>query len=308
MVASGWPCSHRWGAADMVLNLLNADIESHAINRTMPDGNPYRSLSSQSVACLSKIHGVDGRDVEIAALQQQIMPERYVRNGNTLSLDDQIRLLKSCVAVVGLGGLGGAVTEMLARTGVGGLRLIDGDRFEDSNLNRQLLAGHKSLNHPKAEMARHRVREINESVRVSAFPDFLTDANGPELLAGADVVVDCLDTLPDRFVLERAARTLAIPMISAALAGMFAQITTIFPEDPGLKLVYGDPSQAPEKGAETHLGTLAPAAMLAASLEVAEVIRVILNRKEILRNRLLVVDLFTSRMDVMQLNGNDGKS
>lgn len=308
MVASGWPCSRRWVAADMVLTRLNTDIDSHAINRIMPDGNPYRSLSSRSATCLSETHGLDGRDVEIAALQQQIMPERYVRNGNTLSPFDQIRLLKSCVAIVGLGGLGGAVTEMLARTGIGSLKLIDGDRFEDSNLNRQLLASHNSLHQSKAEMARQRVREINESVRVSAFQDFLTDSNGPELLAGADVAVDCLDTLPGRFILERVARTLEIPMISAALAGMFAQITTIFPEDPGLKQVYGDPRDAQEKGAETHMGTLAPAAMLAASLEAAEVIRVILNRNGILRNRLLVVDLFTSQMDVMQLNGNDQKS
>jgi len=283
--------------------ILITDIDSHAIRQTLPDGKPYRSLSSRSVHHLSNTHGMDGREVEITALKQQIIPERYVRNSRTLSPVDQIRLLECCVGVVGLGGLGGAVTEILARTGIGSLRLIDGDWFEDSNLNRQILSSHKSLQCPKAETALHRVQDINESILVSAYKEFLTDSNGAELLAGATVVVDCLDSLKHRFTLERIAKTLGIPLISAALAGMFAQITTIFPEDAGLCLVYGEPENIPEKGAETHLGTLAPAAMLAASLECAEVIKVLLNKKEILRNRLLVVDLFSSQMEVLPLTG-----
>ncbi|MFZ3048043.1 MAG: HesA/MoeB/ThiF family protein [Desulfatirhabdiaceae bacterium] len=283
--------------------ILTTEIDSQATRQTMPDRQPYRSLSSRSVNCLSKTHGIDGREVEIAALQQQIIPERYVRNSHTLSSVDQIHLLESCVAIVGLGGLGGAVTEILARTGIGRLRLIDGDRFEDSNLNRQILSSQKSLEFSKAETALHRVHDINQSVQVSVFQEFLTDSNGPELLAGANVVVDCLDSLKHRYMLERISKMLGIPLISAALAGMFAQITTIFPEDAGLCLVYGEPENMPEKGAETHLGTLAPTAMLAASLECAEVIKVLLNKKEILRNRLLVVDLFSSQMEVLPLTG-----
>jgi molybdopterin-synthase adenylyltransferase len=73
-------------------------------------------------------------------LKTDIIPERYVRNFNAFSPKDQIKLLRSTVAVVGLGGLGGGVTEILARIGIGTLILIDGDVFEDTNLNRQMLS------------------------------------------------------------------------------------------------------------------------------------------------------------------------
>lgn len=275
----------------------NRSIEKHrACNRT------YRSLSTIAVESIALENHIPPKQVENLALSADIIPERYVRNFDTLGPEDQRRLLDATVAVVGLGGLGGAVCELLARAGVGRLILIDGDRFEESNLNRQLLATMAALERPKAFAAAERLKAINPSVEVVDHGDFLCESNARQRLEGSRVAVDCLDNLKARFVLEKAAKGLHIPLVSAALAGGFGQLMTIFPEDEGLSLVYGSEDAVPEKGAEIHLGTLGCTAMAMAALECAEVIKILTGKGEPVRNRLVVMDLWNMGMEVLSLS------
>jgi molybdopterin-synthase adenylyltransferase len=241
------------------------------------------------------------RDAGIFGLKNGNIPERYARNMGTFSIRDQIVLLGSRVCIVGLGGLGGAVTEILARLGIGALTLVDGDVFEDSNLNRQLLSTMETLGASKATTAASRVRQINPSVQTRIHDVFLDDRNAARLIEGANVVVDCLDNLKTRFVLEKAAKAAGIPLVSAALAGAYGQVTTIFPEDPGLAQIYGPEDQVPAKGAEAALGTLPYTAMMMASLECSEITKILLKRGSLLRNRLLVVDLMDNEIEVLTL-------
>jgi molybdopterin/thiamine biosynthesis adenylyltransferase len=283
------------------MNTTHLDFEPLAEARAFPDQTPYRSLSVQNVLELSRRSGIPGREIEITALENGIVPERYARNMRIFSLTDQATLLKARAAVVGLGGLGGAVTEILARMGVGRLTLIDGDRFEESNLNRQLLSTIDHLGHSKAEAARRRVGQINPSVECTGAAEFLRPENAGGLLAACDVVVDCLDNLPTRFVVEDACRDLGRPMVSAAVAGASGHLTTIFPEDRGLRLIYGEPQNLPPKGAETALGTVPFSVVFLASLECAEVAKIILKKGTPFRNKLLVADLMDGLIEVMTL-------
>ena len=146
------------------------------------------------------------------------------------SLEDQAALLRARVGVVGLGGLGGTVTGVQARMGVGRLRLVDGDRFEDSNLNRQLLTPSKAWVNSRSEAARARVDRIDPSVDVTVLTEFVTAENAGGVIEGCDVVVDCLDNLHTRFVVEDACRRIGCPLVSAAVAGASGHVTTIFTE------------------------------------------------------------------------------
>ena len=283
------------------MNTTSLDFERLAEARTFPDQTPYKSLSLHHIIEISRRSGVCGREIEIAALENGIVPERYARNMRTFSLADQATLLKAHAAVVGLGGLGGAVTEILARMGVGRLTLIDGDSFEESNLNRQLLSTIAHLGQPKAQAARQRVDQINPSVECTASAEFLSQENAGERLAACDVVVDCLDNLPARFMVENACRRLGRPMVSAAVAGTSGHVTTIFPEDRGLRLIYGEPQNLPLKGAETALGTVPFSVVFLASLECAEAAKIILKKGTPFRNKLLVADLMDGVMEVMNL-------
>jgi molybdopterin/thiamine biosynthesis adenylyltransferase len=266
-----------------------------------PDGTEYLGLSVKQVARLEKELLISSKTIEIAALENGIVPQRYARNFKAFSLKDQATLLRSRVAVVGLGGLGGGVVEILARTGVGSLILIDGDVFDDTNLNRQLLSSKNLLGVSKADAGARRVAEINGSVEVVVHRKFLDRLSAEQMLSGADAVVDCLDSVSARFTVEKAARRLKIPMISAAVAGATGQLTAIFPEDDGLSLIYGSPETASPKGAEQSLGCLSPGVTLLSSLESSEVVKVLLNRGEVLRNRLLLIDLDTNTFETMRL-------
>ena len=283
------------------MKIARNDLEELSEAKTFPDKTPYRSLSVQHVLELSRRSGLSSRETEIAAIENDVVPERYARNMRTFSLADQATLLKAHAGVVGLGGLGGTVTEILARMGVGHLTLIDGDRFEDSNLNRQLLSSIALLGHPKSEAARQRVDQINPSVHCSGPAEFLSPENAPGLLASCDVVVDCLDNLPARFMVEDACRRVGRPMVSAAVAGASGHVTTIFPEDRGLRLIYGEPQHLPLKGAETALGTVPFSVIFLASLECAEVAKIILKKGSPFRNKLLVADLTDGVIEVMNL-------
>jgi molybdopterin/thiamine biosynthesis adenylyltransferase len=185
--------------------------------------------------------------------------------------------------------------------GVGRLTLIDGDRFEDSNLNRQLLSSMETLGVSKAEAARRRVEHINPAVDCFEAAESLSRENADQRLAACDVVVDCLDNLPARFMVEEASKRLGRPLVSAAVAGGAGHITTIFPEDQGLRLIYGDPRTVPTRGAETALGTVPFSVVFLAALECAEVVKIILRKGTPLRNKLLVADLTESLIEVMNL-------
>ncbi|MGD9330531.1 MAG: HesA/MoeB/ThiF family protein [Desulfobacterales bacterium] len=282
---------------------LGARLLRVAEPRRRPDGTPYRSLPSRAVQQLADETAASIRQVERAALAADVIPERYTRNMTTLSPKDQVRLLDSTVCIVGTGGLGGSVAEILARIGVGRLRLVDGDHFEDSNLNRQRFAEATSMGQPKAEVARQRIADINPAVAVTACTDFLTTANGVELIADADIAIDCLDTLSARRDLQGVCRRQKIPMVSAAVAGESGQLTVIFPEDKGLAALYGDLTSATERGAETALGNLAFAVNMLASLECSEAIKILLHRPSNLRGRLLLFDLSDLTFEVVQLAG-----
>lgn len=277
------------------------DIQAASRSLKRPDGDDYLSLAVKDTAKIAVDAGVSGKEVEMAALENGIVPERYARNMKTLTAGDQLKLLGATVSIVGLGGLGGTVTEVLARLGVGRLKLIDGDLFEDSNLNRQATSRLANIGMPKADAARERVLEINSGITVASDRAFLDEANAAELIQGSDVVVDCLDSLKSRYYLAVACRKIAAPLVVAAVAGLAGQVTVFFPEDSGFEALYGMPGDIPEKGVETRLGNLAPVVGMIANIECAEVVKIVLGRGSPLRNRMLLVDLMDSTFETVDL-------
>ncbi|MCD4677824.1 MAG: HesA/MoeB/ThiF family protein [Desulfobacula sp.] len=227
--------------------------------------------------------------------------ERYDRNFNTLSPGEQKTLGVSKVAVIGLGGLGGSVCEMMARIGVGHLTLIDGDIFEASNLNRQLLSQEHLIGIPKAKAAKKRVNAVNSEVIVKHLVEYIDESNMFERIKDADVVMDCLDSIDTRFKLQDAAKKASIPIVSGAIAGVTGQVTSIFPGDKGYGLIYGEKSRKQSKGVETRTGNMAYCALFVAALQSSECVKILLDRGEILRNKLLIAELWTNTFEVVDL-------
>jgi molybdopterin-synthase adenylyltransferase len=262
---------------------------AEAIQDGAEEQGNMRLLSISSVQELARAGGISERDVEIAALRRQIMPARYQRNFGTIGWEGQIKLLESTAAVIGAGGLGGYIVEALARMGIGHITIVDGDVFEAHNLNRQILCTEELIGAGKAACAAARVQIVNSAVQARVVTAWADAENLPEILLGANVVMDALDSLPVRFVLQDAAATLGIPMVHGAIAGYVAQVMTIMPGDRGLKDIYGE-GELPQKGVEVFLGNPAATPMLCAACQVQEVIKLLTGTGELLRNRLLMID------------------
>ena len=214
--------------------------------------------------------------------------ERYLRNHNAISEGEQAILATKRVLVVGCGGLGGMVIECLARIGVGHLRVVDGDVFEESNLNRQLLSSTMNLNRPKTLAAKQRVMAINPLVEVDVVQAEFTEENNADLLADCDVAVDCLDNIPARLLLQQAAKTAEVPLVHGAVAGWNGRICVIQPGEDLLSLLYPNPDEA--QGEERQRGTLSFTATLTASWQAAETVKLLLGKPG-LKGEILEVDL-----------------
>lgn len=211
------------------------------------------------------------------------MIDRYSRNIGAISEEEQELLFTKTVLVVGLGGLGGYTSEYLARVGVGSLRLCDCDAFDESNLNRQINATEASIGKRKVEAAIERVKSINGGIDVKGFDMRFTAETAGEMLEGADLVIDALDNVSSRFVLEEEASKAGVPLIFGAISGWDGQVSTILPGRPILKKIY--------KSTDKNVFPVLPFTPAAVSAyQVSEAVKVLLGRGE-LAGKLLVVDL-----------------
>lgn len=168
------------------------------------------------------------------------MNPRYERNIPALS-EEECRILRGKrVLVVGCGGLGGHLIEMLARIGIGSLRVVDGDVFEPSNLNRQLLSEVPLLGVSKARAAAAKVSRVNPEVHLEAVDSFLTETNVKKLLLFCDAVLDGLDNIESRRILAKECERAGIPYIYGAVSGWIAQAAISMPGEHLVEMLYPD--------------------------------------------------------------------
>jgi len=239
------------------------------------------------------------REIEEAALALDILPARYQRNRKTITTLLQRKLLQSKVAVIGCGGLGGYIIEELARLGVGTIEAIDPDIFEEHNLNRQILCKVSDLGKPKAKVAKTRVKAINPAIKVIPIVKPFSQENGIELLKGMDVVVDALDSVPTRIELAECCAALNVPMVHGTIGGWYGQITTQLPGDKTVQMIYRNCKDS--KGVERMLGNPSFTPAVIASLEVAEVCKLLTDQGTLLRKKMLFINMLDMEIDQIEI-------
>lgn len=247
----------------------------------------------------AELFGVTVAQIEEVALERGILPARYQRNRQAISVSDQLRLFRSSVAVIGCGGLGGYVVEELARLGVGRIVVIDPDVFEEHNLNRQLFSTPANLGRAKVKAAAKRISEINPAVTLVPLLIAFSRESGVELLDGCQIVVDALDSIQVRLELAEVCSAMNIPLVHGAIAGWFGHVATQFPGDNTLQTVYSSWKEG--KGVEQTLGNPSFTPAVVASLEVAEVCKVLLGQGVPLRRRQLIIDLLSMEISIIDL-------
>lgn len=272
---------------------LVKNIQSKARKYEDPAGREVNILEEHRAMEIGRVCRCSLREVYTQALRLGFCPFRYIRNREILSLQEQLKLGESRVTVVGAGGIGGSVLSLLARVGVGHIVVVDSDVFDETNLNRQAFCNVDNLGKLKAEEARRQLERINPAVEVTVHATRLDPTNGRDILAGSQVVVDALDNVESRLALDEVARGLDIPLVHGALAGFEGQIMTIFPGDRGLRQIYGDEPRKSDAFArpEAVLGVPGITPSLIATFQAMEVLKILLNRGSVFRNRMAYMDL-----------------
>ncbi|MGI6253295.1 MAG: HesA/MoeB/ThiF family protein [Aminivibrio sp.] len=264
---------------------------------------PWKTIPFREIGKAAVLEGVSPGEAEIYCLEKGYVPSRYLRNIGTIGIDGQIRLLSSKVAVIGCGGLGGLVCDLLARAGVGRLIMVDSDIFDETNLNRQLLATEKTLGRPKARVAAERAGEINSAVEVEGRQCRFDTFTAESILQEVDLAVDCLDSLSSRRVLFAECASRGIPIVSGAIAGFWGQVGVVLPGDDTFSGYLAGES---DTGVETETGNPPFTAALVASLECAQALKLLTGRGRVLTEQLLWID--TADDEFTRLSLGPGKS
>lgn len=219
--------------------------------------------------------------------------------------DGQRRLRSGMVVVVGCGGLGTHIVEKLARAGVGALRIIDHDRVEASNLQRQALFTIEDALHsrPKARAAAERLREINDDVRVEACVERINADNVEAMIGDATVVLDGLDNLATRFILNDACRRLKIPFIHGGAVGAEGEVMVVLPDSgPSLRGVFEQgPDDAPALTCN-DVGIIGPLVQFVAAFQAAEAIKILTGNMQAVSRDLVTFDIWENRYQRIPLS------
>jgi len=231
-------------------------------------------------------------DDELNRYDRQIMIPGIGKEG-------QEKLKQARVVVAGGGGLGSPVSIYLAAAGIGTIRLIDHDTVELSNLNRQILHWDEDVGRGKVDSAAEKLRKLNMGVRVEAVAETITEANVSRLVAGFDLIVDAMDNLPTRFILNRAAIEHGIPFFHGAVYGLEGRAMTIIP---GKTACFGCLYRGPIPQEKFPVIGVTPAVI--GSIQAAEAIKYITGIGRLLENRLLVYDGLNMKFTEMTVKNN----
>lgn len=213
--------------------------------------------------------------------------ERYDRQImiEQIGPEGQEKLKRSRIAVAGVGGLGSPIALYLAAAGIGTIRLIDHDRVTLSNLNRQILHWEEDLGEMKVRSAEKKLRKLNPWVEIEPMEETITETNVSDLLEGCDGVVDAMDNLPTRYLLNRCAIQKNIPFFHGAVRGFEGRAMTILPRETAcLRCMYRGPIP------EEKFPVIGVTPAVIGSIQATEVIKYLLGIRPLLTNRLLLYD------------------
>jgi len=227
--------------------------------------------------------------------RQIVLPELGRRGQN--------KLRRSKIAIVGLGGLGSASALYLSLAGVGYLRLIDQDTVELNNLHRQVLYSLDNIRYPKVEAATKRIHEINLNVKVEPIPENVREDNVEEVVKGMDCVVDGLDNMRTRYLINRTCAKLQIPYVFGAAIGIEGNLSVFAPpETPCLECIVPglDDSQLPTCQTRGVLGTTAG---IIGTMQAMETVKLLAGIGENLKGKLMVCDfrdMYFTKIDIFK--------
>ncbi len=219
----------------------------------------------------------------------------------SIGIEGQERLLRSKVLIIGLGGLGSPVAMYLATAGIGELILVDFDKVDLSNLQRQIVHTTDKIGQTKVESAKEALLALNPGCRISAIDHKIENEELAAQVLSADLVVDCSDNFATRFAINSACVANRTPLVSGAAIRMEGQVSVFTgqPGDPCYHCLYGSDGENSETCAEN--GILAPIVGIIGSIQATEAIKLLTATGTTLNGKLLLLDAMQMQWRTLKL-------
>jgi molybdopterin/thiamine biosynthesis adenylyltransferase len=201
----------------------------------------------------------------------------------------QKRILAAKVLIIGAGGLGSPLALYLAAAGVGKIGIVDSDKVELNNLQRQIIHTAKDIDRAKVDSAETKIRDLNPEVEVKSYKSRLTAENIMEIIKGYDIICDCSDNFPTRYLVNDACVLVNKPLVHASVFGFDGQAMTIIPKKgPCYRCLYPEPALQGEAVSCRQAGVLGAAVGVLGTIAAVEVLKLILRIGRSLTGRLLI--------------------
>lgn len=240
-------------------------------------------------------------------VQGEKMMERYVRQMllSEVGQTGQVCLSKASVAVIGCGGLGTVASDLLVRAGVGRIKIIDRDKIELSNLQRQTLYNEDDIarNLPKAEAAAGKLRRVNSQTIIEPWVINVNAQDIESIVKDVDLVLDGTDNFETRYLINDACVKHDVPWIYASVAGTCGMTMTIIPHQTAcLQCLCAEMPLANSTPGTDIVGIWGPVVNMTASLEVSEGLKLLMGQKSELLGSLIYMDLWNWTLEKLKIN------
>lgn len=237
--------------------------------------------------------------------------EQLLRYSRHLLLEEidvagQEKLLRSHALVIGAGGLGSAATPYLAAAGIGHITLVDHDRVELTNLQRQIMHTEKSVGKSKVNSGKEFLQHLNSGIQIETIEAKVTVALLDELLPSVDVVLDCTDNFATRHLINASCVQHSIPLVSGSAIRFDGQISVFDPRNtasPCYACIFS-PDESFEEVSCSSMGIFSPLVGIIGAMQAAQAIQVLIGFGEVLVGRMLLWNGRTTQVDEFKISRN----
>jgi adenylyltransferase/sulfurtransferase len=222
-----------------------------------------------------------------------------------IGYDGQLALRNARVCLIGAGGLGSPIALKLVGMGIGTLRFVDRDVVSRTDLHRQHLYDADAIGRPKVEVALERLSRLNPDVTLEPVPEALTSVNAEDLISGMDIVIDGLDRIETRYIVNRTCYRLKIPYVFGAATASYGNVSTLIPDQTFCLECFMSDLKNDDVPSCGVVGVHPSTVGIVAALQVSEAIRVLIGKKPTLYNKLLYVDLQALEFNILDIPRQD---
>lgn len=203
----------------------------------------------------------------------------------------QSKISQTTILIVGVGGLGCPVLQYLTSAGVGKIALMDGDKVDISNLQRQVFFSEDDIGKNKAIVAQKKAQKLNSQIQLNVYPEFLSQDNAEDILKNYDLILDCSDNFSTRYLINDICVKLDKTWIFAGISGFQGQLSVCnYQNSATYRCIFPETTQNTQINNCNETGVLGTVAGILGTLQANETLKVILNIGDILANRLLLFD------------------